>query len=229
MPWLISQGNRNLLPVQATEGKGSGRASGHGFFLLLIPEWGYRCQGPCQCWVRWCQIWKHSPIFAAPFPLLLGRGHVIIPEEFTLIIYVFALKGIFIKYWVSWILNKFHSQQWYNWTQISKHHHCLELSEHLGFSHVSEKPVFLQPIRILTEWPIWVDSFLKVVRGAWTQIHSSQAPPPHCSEGLGFLSPVGAPWGQGQLNQHTAWNTADSQESSENDLNEWWKLKSPSF
>lgn len=99
MPWLISQGKRNLLPVQATEGKGSGRASGHGFFLLLIPEWGYRCQGPCQCWVRWCQIWKHSPIFAAPFPLLLGRGHVIIPEEFTLIIYVFALKGIFIKYW----------------------------------------------------------------------------------------------------------------------------------
>lgn len=99
MPWLISQGNRNLLPVQATEGKGSGRASGHGLFLLLTPERGYRCQGPCQCWVRWCQIWKHSPIFAAPFPLLLGMGYVIIPEEFTPIFYVFALKGIFIKYW----------------------------------------------------------------------------------------------------------------------------------
>lgn len=31
------------------------------------------------------------------------------------------------------------------------------------------------------------------------------------------------------INQHNVWNTADSPDSSENELNEWWMLKSSSF
>ena len=75
-----------------------------------------------------------------------------------------------------------------------------------------------------------MDLLPTVVWWAWSQIHFSWAPIPHCIEGLCPLSPAGAPWGRGQLiNQHSVWNIADSPGSSENELNGWWTLKSSSF
>lgn len=59
-----------------------------------------------------------------------GEGPTTIPEEFTLIIHIFAFRGC---------LNKIHYQQWYNSTQRRNHHRCQGSLNDILPSSVSQK------------------------------------------------------------------------------------------
>lgn len=133
MPSLISQGCRNFLPAQATEGRSRVRASCHD--TSLAP--GTLTGGQMLVTLSMLPDLEKQSNFCSP--QAFGEGSNTIPEEFTLIIYVFAFKGMFTNTKLSWFSNKIHSQQRHNSIWRRSHHRCPWLSEqHPAFSCVSE-------------------------------------------------------------------------------------------